>query len=130
MRIEAFVLNRAHPPPPACARALSLNYFTQEHGRFEDPYKAVCVCRLEGAVLRVRATERGEVVGEEERLDLCAWKLLPRADKADRFTLTRGVGPGGGAEEAAVVTFKAESKEEGKAWTAAIQASAASLTPY
>ena len=33
----------------------------EDHGRFEDPYKMVCVCRLQGSVLRVRLTHNGEV---------------------------------------------------------------------
>ena len=33
----------------------------EDHGRFEDPYKTVCVCRLQGSVLRVRLTHNGEV---------------------------------------------------------------------
>jgi hypothetical protein len=28
----------------------------EDHKRFEDPYKALCVCRLQGGVLRVRHT--------------------------------------------------------------------------
>ena len=42
----------------------------EDHGRFEDPYKTVCVCRLQGGVLRLKNSVNGEVVGDEERLDL------------------------------------------------------------
>ena len=50
----------------------------EDHKRFEDPYKTVCVCRLQGGVLRVRLSQNGEVAGEEERFDLRQWRLLPR----------------------------------------------------
>jgi len=54
-----------------------------DHGRCEDPYKTVCVCRLQGSVLRVRLTHNGEVVGMEEQFDLKReWRPMPRSDKA------------------------------------------------
>ena len=81
------------------------------HGRFEDPYKMVCVCRLQGRVLRVRLTHNGEVVGLEEQFDLeREWRLMPRNDKPDRFSLNR-IRPSGDGTN--TVTFRAENKEEG-----------------
>lgn len=83
----------------------------EDHGRFEDPYKMVCVCRLQGKVLRVRLTHNGEVVGLEEQFDLAKeWRLMPRNDKPDRFSLNR-IRPSGDGNNA--VTFRAENKEEG-----------------
>ena len=58
------------------------------HLQFEDPYKNICVCRLQGSTLRLRRTEHGEVVGSEERFDLHHnWRVVVRQDKPDRFTL-------------------------------------------
>jgi hypothetical protein len=67
----------------------------EDHGRFEDPYKMVCVCRLQGSVLRVRLTHNGSSVlagleeqfevlaGLEEQFDLKReWRLMPKSDKA------------------------------------------------
>jgi hypothetical protein len=83
----------------------------ETHGRFEDPYKMVCVCRLQGSVLRVRLTHDGEVVGLEEQFDLSKdWRLMPRNDKPDRFSLNRITSSGDGTN---LVTFRAESKDEG-----------------
>lgn len=84
---------------------------------FEDPYKSVCQCRLQSSILGVRVMQNGEVsflpcplfftfvmdkyfkcelmgvlsqgVGPEEQFDLGEWRLLPREDKLDRFSLTR-----------------------------------------
>lgn len=89
----------------------------EDHGRFEDPYKMLCVCRLQDSCLRVRITHNGEVVGLEEQFDLREWRLLPRNDKPDRFSLTRGVTA---PDQTNVVTFKAEDKVEGAAWVDAI----------
>ena len=83
----------------------------EDHGRFEDPYKMVCVCRLQGKVLRVRLTHNGDVVGLEEQFDLAKeWRLMPRNDKPDRFSLNR-IRPAGDGSN--TVTFKAENKDEG-----------------
>ena len=82
----------------------------EDHGRFEDPYKMVCVCRLQGSVLRVRLTHNGEVVGLEEQFDLSKdWRLMPRSDKPDRFSLNRIKNSADGVN---TVTFKAEAKDE------------------
>ena len=62
----------------------------EDHGRFEDAYKMVCVCRLQGSVLRVRLTHNGEVVGLEEEFDLHKdWRLMSRSDKPARCSLNR-----------------------------------------
>ena len=97
----------------------------EDHGRFEDPYKTVCVCRLQSGVLRVRLSQNGEVVGEEERFDLREWRLLPRSDKPDRFSLTRGMSESD--DERNVISFKAENKAEGNKWTDHIKASTVAL---
>ena len=69
----------AHPP-----------WCSEDHGRFEDPYKMVCLANLEDGVLTLRLTHNGEVVGLEESFNLGdGWKLLVREDKKDRFTLIR-----------------------------------------
>jgi hypothetical protein len=120
----------------------------EQHGRFEDPYKMSCVCRLQarqpslsslfslslsfsltlspflsltrsvwdwawqGSVLRVRLTHYSEAVGLEEQFDLGAeWRLMPRSDKPDRFSLNRiRTSPDGlGLSR---VTLKAETKDE------------------
>ncbi len=67
----------------------------EDHGRFEDPYKMVCVCRLQGSVLRVRLTHNGSSVlaGREEQFEVLAgleeqfdlkreWRLMTKSDKA------------------------------------------------
>ena len=55
----------------------------EDHGRFEDPYKTVCVCRLQGPVLRVRLTHNGGMVGLEEQFDLKReWRVMPHSNKA------------------------------------------------
>lgn len=62
----------------------------EDHGRFEDPYKMVCVCRLQGSVLRVRLTHNGEVVGLEEQFDLKKeWRLMPRSDKVQLLKISQ-----------------------------------------
>lgn len=83
----------------------------EDHGRFEDPYKMVCVCRLQGSVLRVRLTHNGEVVGLEEQFDLHKdWRLMPRSDKPGRFSLNR---IRNSLDNANTATFKADNKDEG-----------------
>lgn len=87
----------------------------ENHGRFEDPYKMVCVCRLQGSVLRVRLTHNGEVVGLEEQFDLSKeWRLMPRSDKPDRFSLNRIKNS---ADATNTITFKTETKDEGQGFS-------------
>uniref|UniRef100_A0A7S4PJR5 PDZ domain-containing protein n=1 Tax=Guillardia theta TaxID=55529 RepID=A0A7S4PJR5_GUITH len=81
----------------------------------------VCVCRLQGTCLRVRLTHNGEVVGLEEQYHLndspLGWKLIPRSDKADKFSLVRNLP---NPNENNSVSFKAETKDEGFEWIEAI----------
>jgi len=71
----------------------------------------VCVCRLQGSVLRVRLTHNGEVVGLEEQFDLHKdWRLMPRSDKPGRFSLNR---IRNSLDNANTATFKADNKDEG-----------------
>ena len=67
----------------------------------------------------------GEVVGDEERFDLREWRLLPRSDKPDRFSLTRGMTEGD--DDRNVISFKAENKAEGNKWTDHIKAATVAL---
>jgi len=114
------------PPAPAEPGQVlhqgTLRKKKEDHGRFEDPYKTICVCRIQDGALRVRATQNAELVGEEEQYDLKQWQLLERNDKPDRFSLTRGVMMmPGGADQPSVVTFKADNKSEAAAWKGALK---------
>jgi len=93
----------------------------EDHGRFEDPYKTVCVCRLQEGVMRIRITQNGEVVGLEETYDLREWKLMPRQGKPDKFTIMRGVSASSIGGDS-VLNLKADSKEMGATWIEHIQA--------
>jgi hypothetical protein len=86
---------------------------------FEDPYKMVCVCRLQDNILRVRLTHNGEVVGLEEQYDLQDWRVMVRLDKGDRFSLMKGSAPA--ADNSNVISFKADVKAEAREWIEALQ---------
>ena len=65
----------------------------------------------QGSVLRVRLTHNGEVVGLEEQFDVGAeWRLMPRSDKPDRFSLHRIRPSPDGLNQ---ISFKAETKDDG-----------------
>jgi hypothetical protein len=55
-------------------------------------------------------THNGEAVGLKEQFDVGAeWRLMPRSDKPDRFSLNRIRASPDGLNR---VTFKAETKDE------------------
>ena len=61
--------------------------------------------------MRVRLTHNGEVVGLEEQFDVGAeWRLMPRSDKPDRFSLHRIRPSPDGLNQ---ISFKAETKDDG-----------------
>jgi hypothetical protein len=93
----------------------------EDHGTFEDPYKMLVAARLRDGVLRVQDSENGMLVGEEEHYNLRQWRLLPRIDKPDRFSLTLSEDEGD-YDGTNIVTFRAESKDEGKKWVGMIKA--------
>ena len=59
----------------------------------------------------MRLTHNGEVVGLEEQFDVGAeWRLMPRSDKPDRFSLHRIRPSPDGLNQ---ISFKAETKDDG-----------------
>ena len=95
----------------------------EDHGKFEDAYKELCVCRLRDGVICVQASENGMVADDVEQFDLRQWRLLPRTDKPDRFSLTNN----GDENDVNIVTFRAESKAEGSKWVRVIKETTVSL---
>ena len=72
--------------------------------------------------------EAWQVVGLEEQFDLHKdWRLMPRSDKPDRFSLNRIRNAADGAN---VVTFKAENKGEGGGLAPMPGSHAASCLPF
>jgi len=75
-----------------------------------SPHSSLPLFR-QGSVLRVRLTHNGEVVGLEEQFDVGAeWRLMPRSDKPDRFSLHRIRPSPDGLNQ---ISFKAETKDDG-----------------
>jgi len=97
-----------------------------DHKRFEDPYKQAFSATLKDGVLSIRPLQAASLAGEDESYDLRTWRLLPRSDKLDRFSLTRGISSSS-ADQSSGVSFKAESKNDCGLWVDAIKSNIAAL---